>query len=251
MWIYPTKATKRRFIELDAYGTWEDYFKAQFIGKTRGTKLRLQRKLKGACEGRLSLQCLEAPEDVPRCLKQLDVVRRRTWQGQVGEDYGLDTPDRIRFLADQGWLRCYFLDVGSDPIAYVIGRQHNGVFHYDQAGYSMEWRSYSPGTVLLMMMLEDIYRRVETPRLLDFGPGDARYKKDFSTRGDPEARLWAIRRTPATALAYGSFRLLELGLGAAKTTLGRLTDREKLGELSRKLRARAAQKRFSAHQERP
>ncbi len=238
MWLYRSEAEGRRVIELGA--SLDDYLQRKFSAKTRRKLRTKQRKVDRACDGNLTLHCLETPDDLPRCLEWLEAVRRKSWQSQILEGDGLDAPDRLRFLAQQGWLRCYFLHSGTEPISYALGRQHDGVFHYEQVGYHLEWTKHRVGTVLLVMLLEDLYQRPDTPRLFDFGPGDADYKQEFATSGTEEAYLWAIRRTPLNAAAYGSFRLLELGLRTAKQTLDRLGVRARFQQLRRALRAKTA-----------
>jgi CelD/BcsL family acetyltransferase involved in cellulose biosynthesis len=66
------------------------------------------------------------------------------------------------------------------PVAFVYGWQWNGRFEYEEIGYDPALAERAPGRVLLYRVLEDLIAD-RTPDLLDFGCGDAEYKRSFGT----------------------------------------------------------------------
>src|SRR5690606_2689050 len=111
-----------------------------------------------------------------------DSVLRNSWQGRTFGHRPRDTKENVKYysmLADRGWLRCYELVHNGEPVATVLGHQYGGIYHYEEPGYLQEWADYSPGIVLLSLIVEDLYRR-NTPKALDFGVGEAAYKRSFS-----------------------------------------------------------------------
>ena len=84
-------------------------------------------------------------------------------------------------LARNGLLRSYLLKAGEVPCAFVVGHEHGGVFHYAELGFDSALASLSPGTVLLFLLIQDL-TSVRPVKVLNFGMGDAVYKRRFSNR---------------------------------------------------------------------
>lgn len=84
--------------------------------------------------------------------------------------------------ADAGVVRGYVLSIGDQPAAYVFCRIDHDVIIYKHLGYDERFRRYSPGTVLLYLLLGRLFEEAEF-RLLDFdGMEHFPYKEFFSTR---------------------------------------------------------------------
>lgn len=123
-----------------------------------------------------------APEDVDAFLTAAAQVTERSWQGRrLGPRLTLnDHRGHFQALARLGALRSYVLHHQGQPAAFVYGWQWNGRFEYEEIGYDPALADHAPGRVLLYRVLEDLIAD-RSPDLLDFGCGDAEYKRSFGT----------------------------------------------------------------------
>jgi hypothetical protein len=58
---------------------------------------------------------------------------------------------------------------------------NGGVFHYEQIGHDEAFAKYSPGTALLYRLIQRLYE-ADTPGCVDFGEGEAEYKKTLANQ---------------------------------------------------------------------
>lgn len=175
----------------------DDYWQ-KFSSKTRSTFRRKAKKLEH------TIVCFSTPDAVAPFLEQSHAVSRSTWQSKRLGLRIRNSPDELRYwtaLARLGTMRCYVLAQNDKPLAFVVGVQWQGVFHYEELGYDPAFADFSPGTVLLFRLLEDLIAR-DTPRRVDFGFGDADYKQIFGTRQTQSGPVLLVRRgvAPMTAM---------------------------------------------------
>lgn len=152
-------------------------FWARFGRKTRYNLQRSTKRL-GA-----TLHRVTAGDQVAWFCQHAEQVARRSWQVK---DLGLrisanqEVVSRMERQAHAGVLHNYLLTVGETPVAFVLGLIGNGVMYYEEIGYDQEFSKQSPGTVLLTQIVEDLIEN-HAARVLDFGLGDAPYKRQFAT----------------------------------------------------------------------
>jgi hypothetical protein len=136
-------------------------------------------------------------------------MSQKTWQF-LRRGWGIGARDvdvvrgEMRFLAQRGWLRSYLLKCGNAPCAFIIGLQYGPTFYTSAAGVHPAWRSYSAGTVLLLLVLEDLFRE-NSPEFYDLGDYQ-RYKEHFANESYPEASVWLFRRRAYPLAASGVYR---------------------------------------------
>ena len=89
---------------------------------------------------------------------------------------------------EHGWLRAYVLYRGDEPIAYWLCSVHRGTVLLRTTGFDHAYSSHRVGVYLLMRVIEDA---CADPGLhvLDFGPGDAPYKRHFSSESLQERSI--------------------------------------------------------------
>jgi len=95
------------------------------------------------------------------------------------------------FLALEGALRSYVLYHGDQPAAFLCGTQRNGYFDFGETAYDQDLSHVSPGHVLILKILEDLIAE-NTPECLDFGEGDAEYKRIFGNDEANSADVWLM-----------------------------------------------------------
>lgn len=137
------------------------------------------------------LMRIDSPHQVGMLLSLAARVSQRSWQHrELGPRISTARTEieRLTHLASRGVLRSYLLFAREEPCAFVIGYQYKDVFHYVEVGYAEDYADLSPGTVLLLMIQQDLvcHRPV---RWLDFGSGDAPYKARFGTHSADHASL--------------------------------------------------------------
>jgi hypothetical protein len=166
------------------------------------------RKLEQHCAGNLRLSVITTVAELDAFVNAARLVSVASWQGTVlGQLIQPESVQRnlLLRLAERGWLRCYLLQSGDQPIAFVIGRQAQGVFYYDQVAHDAAWNVWSPGKVLLLKILDDLHGAGHF-EWLDFRHGDAEYKRHYSTHCYDEAGLLLVRATLRNVFPFFLFR---------------------------------------------
>jgi hypothetical protein len=192
----------------------EQYW-GQFSRKTRYNLRRAAKKLDH------TLAPVTEASQVVDFLAKVHQVEQKTWQARRLRVRFKNSPRERRFwegIASLGALRSYLLEQKGQPLAFVLGIQWNGCFIYYDIGYDAAYAQYSPGTVLLFRLLEDLIARTP-PRLFDFGFGDADYKQLFGNHQTLSGSVLLVRRAwrpLATAsldrLRYGISQGLRAGI---------------------------------------
>lgn len=180
----------------------EQYW-SKFSGKTRST---FRRKLKKF--GKTRLDRITELDQIPAFLAAAQTISEQTWQTrQFGLRVRHDdaTLEQFAALARLGLLRCYLWHVENEPVAFTIGNQDHGCFHYEEVGYTSTHARFSPGQMMLVQMLDDLIRH-NRPEWFDFGGGDADYKQLFATHESTSGTVWLFPPTIANHLTVPYLR---------------------------------------------
>jgi CelD/BcsL family acetyltransferase involved in cellulose biosynthesis len=97
-----------------------------------------------------------------------------------------------------------------------MGYQHGGVYHYVKPAFDQGYGKLSPGTVLLLQMLEDLFAH-EAPGKVCFCFGDTRYKQEFGNVHSKDVEILLLKRTFANSLLHRSHVGFRQLVKAAKT----------------------------------
>ncbi len=228
----------RRFVRFE--GSFELYLQG-LSGKTRHNLRRGRTRLKEVCGAEPCFVRFTRADQVEEFVRLAHQVSRKTYQWQM---LGLGLRDietlanQMSFAAGQGWLRSYLCLVGERPVAFIEGYQYAGTFQGTHSGYDPDYGKYSVGMLLWVAAIEDMFAH-ETPRWLDFGSGDALYKKLLANTSVDGVRLYAWPRTWGSMWRLFTYRTV--------SGLNRVASRsaERLGlkaKLKRFFRERARQK---------
>jgi len=82
--------------------------------------------------------------------------------------------DILSMFSEMGWVRLYSLKSEKGEIASLYGFIYNERFNFYQMGIDPEWLHFSPGKILILKVIEDLFN--EGVREFDFLGGDDRYK---------------------------------------------------------------------------
>ncbi|MFM7142986.1 MAG: GNAT family N-acetyltransferase [Alphaproteobacteria bacterium] len=200
----------RPFHWLELPGSFREWL-GKFGAKKRYNLQRQHRLLAEHAHGDLVLRRIEEPRDVAGFAGDTATVVEKSWQGELatsGVTRAARDPRVLDDLARRGLLRSYLLVAQGSPCAFVVGYQYGDVYHYAEIGYDRALARFSPGTVLLTLLLEDLWQH-RTPRLVNFGIGEAGYKREFGNRESRDASVFLLRDTPANrarVVAHRAFR---------------------------------------------
>ncbi|MHB8773337.1 MAG: GNAT family N-acetyltransferase [Syntrophales bacterium] len=174
----------------------------KFGKKTKYNHDREVKRLREHGSGVLELIRIDQENQVSLFLENAERISRQTWQFQeLGLTISncLDQRSRFSSIARDGCLRCYLLRCGEEYCAFVRGWQFDGVFHYVQIGYDERFSKYSPGTVCLYLLIQDLFD-YKKPDILNFFHGDNWYKRHFSTQLEQEASLFLFRKVTSVKM---------------------------------------------------
>jgi hypothetical protein len=161
------------------------------------------------------LHCYRGESEVGTFLAKAHAVSLKSWQTQhMGLRISLDAEQQRRWerIARMGAMRSYILEHEGAPVAFMQSVQWKGTVLGIETGYDQAYAKFSPGTILLVRMLEDLLAK-DTPRRLDFGWGDAEYKQMFSNERTVSGRVLLVRRAIKPLLVA---RLRDLGQTIAR-----------------------------------
>ena len=195
-------------------GTFENYM-GRFTSKSRKNRLRELRLLRE--RGDVELVRVTNASEIDAFVEATCEVSKRTWQFDQG--WGLRDPDVVRsklqFLARRGCLRSYLLKCGNIPCSFILGHQYGSQFYTEFAGADYRWRSYSVGSILLLLVLEDLFNE-NSPQFYDFG-NYAKWQEYFATEHYPEASAWLFSRRAYPQFAssiYHACNVISIKTGA-------------------------------------
>jgi CelD/BcsL family acetyltransferase involved in cellulose biosynthesis len=186
----------------------EEYL-SRMNSKTRSTLKRKAKKLAASGGGKPEMVRIDSEHQVGNFLADAVKVSCNSWQHNILGNRISDSAEERAWgesLARLGLLRSYLLKCGGHPCAFVVGHQFRGVFHYVELGYDRDFEDYSPGTILLHMLIQDLCDH-RPPTLLDFGMGDAAYKRRFGNMQREDTSIIAFRKTLKSYLLIGSHKL--------------------------------------------
>jgi hypothetical protein len=179
----------------------------KFSPKARYNRLREIKRLRA--RGDTQFIRVTKASEIDAFLEAAHGISQKTWQF-VRHRWGIGAQDidsvrsEMRFLARRGWLRSYLLKCDAVPCSFIIGQQYGPTFYTAYAGVDPAWRSYSAGTVLLLLVLEDLFRE-SSLQFYDLD-GYLKFKEHFANESYPEASVWLFRRRAYPLLASSLYR---------------------------------------------
>lgn len=221
-WLLHVVDGPRPWHLLDLRDSFDDYLMAM-SSKARANLRREVRKLQELAQHQSLLWRVSAAEDVEAFLEGATKVNRGSWQHRIlGSRIDVESSTRKSFedLATRGILRAYLLNLNNTPCAFVIGYQHYGVYCYAEIGFDESFAEYSPGKVLLFLIIEDLHKDAP-PKLLDFGMGDAAYKRRFANREESDMSCLIIRKSITNRILLVSHSLFTRAVSFVKAVINR------------------------------
>jgi Acetyltransferase (GNAT) domain len=221
--------------------TYADYLQAR-SAKTRGNVQRYSRKLEKRFGDGLSLRLFQTPGELPLLVRDTHTVHEKTYQRGLGAGFSDTELERAlrRLGAERGWLRAWVLYLDGAPSAFWHGTLYRRIFYTGPTGYDPEHRDLRLGTYLLARMVEHLCDKADW---MDFGLGDAEYKRHFGDESWAEEDVLLFARRPRPIVV----NLARTGvLEASRAGKAALERSGKLAAARRKWRDRLAERGASA-----
>ena len=198
----------------------------------RKSALRYARKLERELGDRLEVRRYQSAEHLDRVLEDLERVAASTYQRGLG--VGFDPArDRelVRLDMQRGWFEAWILYVDSVPRAFEMGTTYRGTYFLAAKGYDPEWAAQRVGNYVALRAWRDLCED-SAVRLVDFGHGDADYKREAATAHRREADLMIHARSPRGIVTNA----LHSSVTGADRLVRRLAGKDRVARVKRRWR---------------
>ena len=228
----PPRIYARHYIDM---GLGHDGYMAQFSSKTRATLKRKMRKLADSGGGTLDIRSYHQPDQLDAFFDAALPLSDQTYQARL-LDAGLPGHAGFRAEADAlaraDNLHAYILFLEGRPIAYLYLPVVNDVLIYAYLGYDQAVAGLSPGTVLQMHALEELFAERRF-RYFDFTEGDGAHKALFGTHQVQCATVFLLKPTMANRALLAGHQAFNAMVEGAGTWAERAGVKAKLRKLLR------------------
>lgn len=217
---YVTAQYRRFFVDLR--GTHAEYLQ-RFSSKTRSTFRRKAKRFGEYFDGHTVFRTFTTPSELREFHAIARVVSARTYQERLlhqGLPEGSEYLDDLVQRASGNRVRAYLLFGNDQPVAFLCCHVEGRVVEYTHVGYDPQLAALSPGTVLMTLVIEDLYRE-SAFGALDFTEGEGPHKELFANTFVPCADVLLLARLRPRVLAMV---LLHWVSAATSRTLVRVVD---------------------------
>lgn len=195
-----------------------DAYMARFSGKTRSTLKRKCRKLADMNGGTLDVRAYHSATAMPEFLERAIPLSRKTYQTRL-LDAGLPEGDkataRMIDLAHRDQSRAWLLFLNDEAISYLYLTIKDDILSYDFLGYAPESAHLSPGTVLQMEALEELFAEGRF-RYFDFTEGEGTHKQMFGTDSIPACSFFLLKPDIGNRLLMGGVNAFDGAVAGVK-----------------------------------
>ena len=167
------------------------------ISSKRRLRLRKnERLLEAMAGGPVRIETVTSRSQVDAFLEATNAIYPNTWQSEKG--LGLrDTAAwraTLTIEAEAERLYSHILYANEVPIAYQFGTIYGNTFNYEVMGFDQNYAKASPGQMLRIEMLSQLFDR----RIVGFemGAGDYEFKQSWSDHSADIGNFQLCRKTP-------------------------------------------------------
>jgi hypothetical protein len=181
----------------------------------------------------VEIRRLDRPEHLDQALRDLETVASLTYQRGLGAGFDAER-DRahVALGLEQGWFRAWVMYVDGEPRAFELGYRHGDRFIIGAKGFDPDYGRQEVGTALQLHLLEELCAE-DAIKTVDFGFGDAPYKRRLANRQWEEVDVIVYGRTARALIANGG-RAAVLG---ADRLARRMAGQDRIARVKRRWRA--------------
>ncbi|WP_082730406.1 MULTISPECIES: GNAT family N-acetyltransferase [Sphingomonas] len=201
-----------------------DAYLAGLSANTRSGIKRKAKKLAQANGGTLDVRRFRTPTEIEAFHEVALTLSRKTYQAKL---LGGGLPEDARFvrsmleLAAADAVRAWLLYLDGQPAAYLYCPVDHGTVRYDHVGHDPAFADLSPGSVLQMEAMRDLFAE-GCHRRFDFTEGEGQHKRQFATDGVACVDLLLLRPTIANRATVAALGAFDGGMARAKRIVNRL-----------------------------
>jgi CelD/BcsL family acetyltransferase involved in cellulose biosynthesis len=219
-WIrYVPRQYDRHYADLTT--SYAEYVES-FSSKSRSGLRRKARKFEERSGGSIEWKRYRTPAEIAEFYRMARDISRESYQERL-LDAGLPADDDFLTAtleqAKNDRVRGYLIFLDGRAVAYLFCPIQDGIVTYAYLGFRQEFADLSPGTVLLWMVMEDLFRE-GSHRIFDFTEGGDRgqhsQKRLFATGSIQCADVYLLRPTIANLL----IAFTHASVARASTALG-------------------------------
>jgi hypothetical protein len=159
--------------------SFDEFYRSRSKSMKKSVRL-IRNRIEKKYKGKIKIQCYKLKSDVDRAMKDVEAIAAKTYQRGLGAGF-YSTPEGRQewsYAAERKWLRVYILYLDEEPCAFFTGYSYGNRYHLETTGFDRAYNFYSPGTYLLIRIIEDLCFN-EKISFLDFSYGDADYKRKY------------------------------------------------------------------------
>lgn len=220
-----------------------DYL-AQLGSRSRQSVQYSHRRLLKDMGGEVRCECFETEQSIDRFVADAQAISRKTYQWNL-LGLGLRDADALRaslrFSAQKGWMRSFILYCKEVPVAFMLGDLHDDCYYYDDVGYDPAFAKSSVGSVLQLMVLEQLFARSDRPSYFDFSTGYGEHKGRFGNFSRRETNLLVMPPTLGNRTLVGAHRINDRAARLAVDLLARAGVKDRLKQLIRRRSSRKSE----------
>ncbi len=169
-------------------------------------KIRYRERALAEAAGALRLVHVRKHMDWQPYADRIQAMMDETWQARrLGHRFRVED---MAGLASREWLHGYLWLAGETPAAFALCYQGIRNLVYAEIGYHPAWAEYSPGIGLLYRLLESLYEEPERPLGVDFGVGEAEYKRQWADERRVTSSVVVLRRRLRHYVFFSARRVL-------------------------------------------
>lgn len=167
-----------------------------FYNKMKRKHRNLPKLLEKNYPGKISFKVFQIKDQIDIICKEIETISTKSYQRglNVGFKDNIEYRQRLTLWANKGALRVYILYIKDISCAYWIGTIYGKTFHLNDGAYDPYYKKYSPGTYIFFKLIEDLCQN-NNVKEMDFGFGEAHYKKRFSTHEWFEENIYIFSPT--------------------------------------------------------
>jgi CelD/BcsL family acetyltransferase involved in cellulose biosynthesis len=174
----------------------------------RSNLKRYIRRLDQKDEGRVKIVAYSQEEELGPLIRAAAQISSKTYQYGLGCGFVDDKRTRsiMTMAARLKWLRAHVMYIGDQPCSFQLGLKYGPTYFLSQIGFDPSWEKFEVGTVLFLKVLESLCSDPAV-RSLDFGFGDAQYKKQYANEHwmEVSSHIFAPRLYPICVNISRSF----------------------------------------------
>ncbi len=209
------RVVRQRYVRYHTdLGIGVDAWLAGLSGSARSGLKRKAKKLAAASGGVLDIRGYRTPAEIAVFHPLARAVSATTYQERLlGSGLPAD-PSSLVTSASEDRVRAWLLFIEGAPAAYLCCTADGQSLRYDHVGHDPAFNDLSPGAVLQMEAMRELFG--DRFARFDFTEGEGQHKRQFATGGTACVDLLLLRPTLANRAVLAALGAFDGGMARAK-----------------------------------